>query len=113
MLCADRSSPRGDWLCGSLVGWTTGPGRLARLFEASWVELIAAPLKSDKPSAPPRPRPCLLLEREDLAGRILEETLYAPGHPPRAPAEVEKHEAQTRYFREKGNPDRAAERTCS
>ena len=29
----------------SCVGRTTGPGRLARLFEASWVELIAAPLK--------------------------------------------------------------------
>ena len=59
VLCADRGSPRGDWPCGSLVGrttgpgrlarlgslvgWTTGPGRLARLFEASWVELIAAP----------------------------------------------------------------------
>ena len=26
--------------------WTSGPGRLARLFEASWVELIAAPLKA-------------------------------------------------------------------
>ena len=67
------------------VVWTSGPGRLARLFEASWVELIAAPVKSDKPSAPPRPRPCLLLEREDLARRILEETLYAPGHPPQGP----------------------------
>ena len=28
------------------VVWTSGPGRLARLFEASWVELIAAPLKA-------------------------------------------------------------------
>ena len=30
----------------SCVGWTSGPGRLARLFEASSVELIAAPLKA-------------------------------------------------------------------
>ena len=41
--------------------------------------------KSDKPSAPPGPRACLLLEREDLAQRILELTLYAPGHPPQGP----------------------------
>ena len=31
------------WLA---VGRTTGPGRLARLFEASWVELIAASLNA-------------------------------------------------------------------
>ena len=28
--------------------WTSGPGRLARLFEASWVELIAAPIKATR-----------------------------------------------------------------
>ena len=30
----------------SCVGWTSGPGRLARLFEASCVVLVAAPLKA-------------------------------------------------------------------
>ena len=40
---ADRSSPRGDWPCGSLVGWTTGPGRLARL--GSLVGWTTGPLR--------------------------------------------------------------------
>ena len=63
------------------VVWTSGPGRLARLFEASWVELIAALLKATSR----QPRPCLIVEREDLAQRILEETLYAPRQPPQGP----------------------------
>ena len=89
---ADRSSPRGDWPCGSLVGWTTGSGRLARLFEASWVELIAAPLKATSRQ--------LHLDH-DLASFWKEKTLLSaswkrpcmPQGIRPTPAEVEKHEA--------------------
>ena len=95
------------------VVWTSGPWRLARLFEASWVELIAAPLKATSRKLHLDHDLASFWKEKTLLGESWKRPCMPQGIRRRAPAEGEKHEAWTRCFREKGSPDRAAEPTCS
>ena len=93
--------------------WTSGPGRLARLSEASWVELIPAPLKATSRQHHLDHDLASFWKEKTLLGESWKRHCMLQCIRHRAPAEVEKHEAWTRYFREKGCPDMAAEPTCS
>ena len=73
--------------------WTSGPGRLARLFEASWVELIAAPLKATSRQLHLDHDLDSFWKEKTLLGESWKRPCMPQGIRPRAPAEVEKHEA--------------------
>ena len=65
--------------------WTSGPGRLARLFEASWIELIAAPLKATSRQLHLDHDLASFGKEKTLLGASWKRPLYAPGHPPQGP----------------------------
>ena len=73
--------------------WTSGPGRLARVFEASWVELIAAPLKATSRQLHLDHDLASFWKEKTLLGESWKRPCMPQGIRPRAPAEVEKHEA--------------------
>ena len=73
--------------------WTSGPGRLARLFEASWVELIAAPLKATSRQLHLDHDLASFWKKKTLLGESWKRPCKPQGIRPRAPAELEKHEA--------------------
>ena len=76
------------WLGGRLV-----LGRLARLFEASWVELIAAPSKATSRQLHLDHDLASFWKEKTLLGESWKRPCMPHGIRPRAPAEAEKHEA--------------------